>query len=94
MRPRAPCWLRIAALLFLVFCGCARAGRLIAPLDAGPIAFEGVAMPRSHALIFELRGPDFEDARGRGCSVEAYVEEPDAGGSPVLRFRCIVYGGP
>lgn len=70
------------------------------PVDAGfgptsaGAAFTGVAFARSRVLRFELRGADFEDARGRGCPLEAVVDEPDAGDEPVLRFRCAAYGGP
>jgi hypothetical protein len=49
---------------------------------------------RSRVLMLDLRGADFEDARGKGCPLEAFVEAPDGGDYPVLRFRCAVYGGP
>jgi hypothetical protein len=77
-----------------------RPSRPTTPVDAGPPPapdsgqFAGVAFARSRVLQFELRGSDFEDARGRGCPLEAIVDEPDAGDMPTLRFRCAAYGGP
>jgi hypothetical protein len=60
--------------------------------DAG-IPLGTVVIDQSSVLLLQLRGPDFEEARGRGCPLEAFVEAQDAG-YPVLRFRCTTYGAP
>lgn len=62
--------------------------------DAGPPPLgPAVLIDQSSVLLLQLRGPDFEEARGRGCPLEAFVEAQDAG-YPVLRFRCTTYGAP
>lgn len=105
MKPRIGAAL-VALGLFAFFCGCGGQERPVQPAAVPPprmplgqpvvcIGGEGcVSVGRIVAPRFELRGPDFEDARGRGCPLEAVVDEPDAGEAPVLRFRCAVYGGP
>jgi hypothetical protein len=64
--------------------------REMASADAG-IPLGTVVVDQSSVLLLQLRGPDFEEARGRGCPLEAFVEAQDAG-YPVLRFRCTTYG--
>jgi hypothetical protein len=89
---------RLALALFLMtpWCGCDRSERpiapVLAPVDAGPAPFGDIYVAPSNAVRFEMHGPDFEDARGRGCPLEAIVEQRADG--QVLRFRCAVYGGP
>jgi hypothetical protein len=66
----------------------------LATVDAGPVV--AVEIPpawRRGSVAFEIRGPDFSDARERSCYVEARLEVAD-GGEPMLLFRCAAYGGP
>jgi hypothetical protein len=82
----------VTRLLFLVLAVVA-CGRQERPVAAGEPEFRAVRVDRSRVLTLDLRGPDFEEARGKSCPLEALVETAD-GGDPVLRFRCATFGAP